>query len=70
MCETIPSSIGPLKLPRGELCSDHLGMTDCLASSLACFFFKEVPLYQETQQVFDGHIERINISIEWLTTVI
>ena len=62
--KTIPSSIGPLKLPSGELCSDSSAMSDCLASSFASVFCKEVPVYQEPHQVFRGHIEPISISVD------
>ena len=62
--KTIPTSIGPLKLPSGELCSDPLAMSDCLASSFASVFCKEVPIDQEPHQVFDGHIEPISISVD------
>ena len=59
-----PSSVGPLKLPSGKLCSDPLAMAECLASSFSSVFCKVAPTCQEPHQVHDGHINPVNVSVE------
>lgn len=62
--KSVPSSIGPLKLPSGDLCSDPLAMSKCLASSFASVFCREVQNNQEPHQLYDGHIDPIHISVD------
>ena len=59
-----PSSVGPLKPPSGELCSDPLAVAECLASSFSSVFCKVTPTCQEPHQVHDGHIDPVNVSVE------
>ena len=59
-----PSSVGPLKLPSGELCSDPLAVAECLAASFSSVFCKGTPMCQESHQVHDGHIDPVNVSAE------
>ena len=62
--KSFPTSVGPLKLPSGELCSDPQAMSKHLASSFASVFSKEVPNSQEPHQTFDGHIAPFNLTVE------
>ena len=66
--KSAPSSIGPLKLPNGELCSDPLAVSECLASSFASVFCKDIPANQEPHQVYDGHIDTISVTTEEVQT--
>ena len=66
--KSAPSSIGPLKLPNGELCSDPLAVSECLASSFASVFCKDIPANQKPHQVYDGHIDTISVTTEEVQT--
>ena len=63
-------SVGPLRLPSGELIDSPVSMSKCFVEAFSSVFVAETPLHPVGGQVFHGQMEEVWVSANEIFSVL